>query len=328
MKYHPDKNEIQRLRDYSDKLCKEYGLSVVVPKPQKVKQMSTREYRSADKGQSWKLQLAIAIDEAMKYATSKEHFISLMENEGYEVKWTAERKSITYTAPHGMKCRNNKLHEEKYLKENMENEFRIREEIAAGIKGTSQEANANRLKSRTLRSSYGAELESINFNPDSTDRHAEINTGRNFRTDYERGNTDIPKPPDEFLAEVYRQFQYNGADIQDGASEYDEQLCQPDKRCSEECLTTGWKYEREVFIQYQSGGEETESSCDDTVFPGFDTDSYYSNNGNDIAYLVADLTNILDSDHPVEDCTTMKKPRKERKNTHKSNPQGGFNMSM
>ncbi len=158
--------------------------------------------------------------------------------------------------------------------------------------------------------------------------HAEINTGRNFRTDYERGNTNIPQPTDEFLAEVYRQFQFNGTDFQDGTSEYDERLCQPDKRCGEECLTTGWEYEREVFIQYQSGGGETESSCEDTVFPGFDTDSYYSNNGNDIAYLVADLTNILDDDHPVEDCTTMKKPRKERKNTHKSNPQGGFNMSM
>lgn len=181
LKYHPDKNEIQRLRDYSDNLCRKYGLSVVIPKQPKVKQMSAREYRSADKGQSWKLQLAIAVDEAMKYATSKEHFISLMENEGYEVKWTAERKSITYTTPNGMKCRDNKLHEEKYLKENMENEFRIREEITTGIKGTSQKANANRLKSRTLRSGYGAELESINFNSDSTDRYAEINTGRNFR---------------------------------------------------------------------------------------------------------------------------------------------------
>lgn len=327
-KYHPDKNEIQRLRDYSDKLCREYGLSVVIPKPQKVEQMSTREYRSADKGQSWKLQLAIAIDESMKYATTKEHFISLMENEGYEVKWTAERKSITYTTPHGMKCRDNKLHEEKYLKENMENEFGIREEITAGIKGTSQEANTNRIKSRTLCSGYGTELERINFNSDSSDRYAEINTGRSFRTDHERGNTNIPQPSDEFFAEVYRQFQCNGTDIQDGASEYDEQLYQPDKRCGEECLPTGWEYEREIFIQYQSGGGKTESSCEDTVFSGFDTDSYYSNNGNDIAYLVADLTNILDNDHAVEDCTTMKQPLKERKNTHKSNPQGGFNMSM
>ena len=50
LKYHPDKNEIQRLRDYSDNLCRKYGLSVVIPKQPKVKKMSAREYRSADKG--------------------------------------------------------------------------------------------------------------------------------------------------------------------------------------------------------------------------------------------------------------------------------------
>lgn len=246
LKYHPDKNEIQRLRDYSDNLCRKYGLSVVIPKQPKVKQMSAREYRSADKGQSWKLQLAIAVDEAMKYATSKEHFISLMENEGYEVKWTAERKSITYTTPNGMKCRDNKLHEEKYLKENMENEFRIREEITTGIKGTSQKANANRLKSRTLRSGYGAELESINFNSDSTDRYAEINTGRNFRTDYERGNTDIPQPPDEFLAESIdnsnAMAQTFKKELQNMTNNYVSQINNAAKNASQQVGSTSEKY--------------------------------------------------------------------------------------
>lgn len=95
-KYHADKNELQRLRDESDKLCLEYGLSVIKPKDKKVRQMSSREYRSADKGQSWKLALAMAIDDAMCYAVSKEHFIQLMETEGYGVKWTDDRKSITW----------------------------------------------------------------------------------------------------------------------------------------------------------------------------------------------------------------------------------------
>ena len=128
-KYHADKNELQRLRNESDKLCLEYGLSVIKPKDKKIKPMSAREYRSADKGQSWKLALAMAIDDAMCYAVSREHFIELMENEGYEVKWTDSRKNITYTAPNGMKCRDSRLHEEKYLKEMMENEFGIRQKI-------------------------------------------------------------------------------------------------------------------------------------------------------------------------------------------------------
>ena len=328
-KLRPAKDFIEQLRNASDRLCTEYGLSVLRPnrKQEKVQQMSSKEYRSAVRGESYKMQLAAAIDDAMAAARSKQDFIQLMEAEGYGVVWTDERKYITYITQDGKRCRDRSLHEEKYLKESMENEFRIREEITAGIKGTSQEANANRIKSRTLRSGYGAELESVNFNSDCTDRYAEINTGRSFRTNYERGNTNIPQPPDEFLAEVYRQFQCDDTDLQGGVSGYDEQLCQSDKRCSKECITTGWEYEREVFIQYQSGGGETESSCEDTVFPGFDTDSYYSNNGNDIAYLVANLTNILDSNHPVEDCTTMKKPRKERKNIQE-NPQGGFGMKM
>ena len=98
-KYHSDNKGIQRLRDSSDKLCLEYGLSVIESAPSKTKGMSTREYRSADKGQSWKLGLAMAIDEAMCHAVSRKHFIQLMELEGYQVKWSDTRKYITYTCP-------------------------------------------------------------------------------------------------------------------------------------------------------------------------------------------------------------------------------------
>ncbi len=106
--------------------------------PSKTKGMSAREYRAADKGQSWKLDLAMAIDEAMCYAVSREHFIQLMELEGYQVKWSDTRKYITYTCPNGMKCRDNKLHEEKYLKEAMTNEFRIRKEITGRIESSGE----------------------------------------------------------------------------------------------------------------------------------------------------------------------------------------------
>ena len=54
-----------------------------------------------------------------------------MESEGYAVRWESSRKYITYTTPDGLKCRDSKLHEEKYCKEVMENEFRIRAEIVS-----------------------------------------------------------------------------------------------------------------------------------------------------------------------------------------------------
>ena len=69
------------------------------------------------------------IDECMKYAADKDAFVSLMESEGYTVRWESNRKYITYTTPDGMRCRDNKLHEEKYCKEVMEHEFRIRAKL-------------------------------------------------------------------------------------------------------------------------------------------------------------------------------------------------------
>ena len=69
------------------------------------------------------------IDECMKYAADKDAFVSLMASEGYQVRWENGRKYITYTTPDGMRCRDSKLHEEKYCKEAMEHEFRIRTEL-------------------------------------------------------------------------------------------------------------------------------------------------------------------------------------------------------
>ena len=82
------------------------------------------EYRSAAKGESWKFRLMNTIDQCMRYASTREEYISLMESEGYQVRWTAGRKNITYTTPTGMKCRDDRLHDGKYTKEVMEYEFR------------------------------------------------------------------------------------------------------------------------------------------------------------------------------------------------------------
>lgn len=110
-----------------------HGLSVLpMDQPKRSSEPGTREYRSAVKGQSWKLQLMAVIDDCMARARSKRHFIEMMETEGDQVKWTAERKSITYTTPSGMRCRDDRLHEGKYLKRRMEDEFRIRAALLTG----------------------------------------------------------------------------------------------------------------------------------------------------------------------------------------------------
>ena len=67
------------------------------------------------------------IDKAMNISGSKEDFINAMSIMGYSVTWTDDRKYITYQCPNKMKCRDIKLHNDKYLKGSMENEFRYRQ---------------------------------------------------------------------------------------------------------------------------------------------------------------------------------------------------------
>ena len=127
-KLHFEKTDLTQLRQVSDTLCMRYGLSVCQPKRQQMVSRPTQaEYRIAARGQSWKVRLAMQINEAMKYAVSREQFLELMESEGYTVLWTANRKNITYTTPDGYRCWDYKLHDTKYLKGAMEDEFRIRE---------------------------------------------------------------------------------------------------------------------------------------------------------------------------------------------------------
>ena len=126
-------NTLRQLRQLSDELCMKYGLSVLTQEQKQTAQgMSTREYRSAERGQSWKFRLMNTIDDCMCYAKTKAEFMTLMKSEGYDIRWTNSRKNITYTTPDGNKCRDSKLHDNKYLKEAMELEFAIRAELISG----------------------------------------------------------------------------------------------------------------------------------------------------------------------------------------------------
>ena len=130
-KLHMAKEQLQELMRRNDAICQKMGLPVFEPTTQQARGMSGAEYHTALKGQSWKLRLMNTIDACMKYAADKDAFVSLMESEGYAVRWESGRKYITYTTPDGMKCRDNKLHEEKYCKEAIEREFRIRAEVVS-----------------------------------------------------------------------------------------------------------------------------------------------------------------------------------------------------
>ena len=112
------RGSIHDLRRHSDEICREYGLTIV--QPAQKNNLQTREYRAALKGESWKFKLIGAIDLALESARTRAEFIKKMQRMGYGVTWSDTRKHITYTTPDSQKCRDIKLHDEKYLKENME----------------------------------------------------------------------------------------------------------------------------------------------------------------------------------------------------------------
>ena len=128
-KAHMADEQIQELCIRNDQICEELGLLKFQRDEQRKTQgMSNAEYYTADRGESWKFELMRVIDECMRCAGNREEFLALLRAEGYDATWTDSRKNITYTTPDGRKCRDSKLHIEKYLKENMETEFGYRTE--------------------------------------------------------------------------------------------------------------------------------------------------------------------------------------------------------
>ena len=237
-KLHMAKEQLQELMRRNDAICQEMGLPVFETPIQKARGMSGAEYHTALKGQSWKLRLMNTIDECMKYAADKDAFVSLMASEGYAVRWESGRKYITYTTPDGMRCRDNKLHEEKYCKEAMEHEFRIRAELikrtfrrAAEIDGgieadesAEQRAAANSAADPAhcdpVRSAAGDEQ------ADGAGRRNKLGAGGNSESNPRSESTHRPD---------------TGAEVAHGDAEITDR--------DEQTAGTGWEPEREVFLQ-------------------------------------------------------------------------------
>ena len=128
LKLRQDPNTLKFLRMVSDDICMAHGFSVLPRYEGGGKKMSAREYRAAQKGERWKFRLMYDVTDAMKKSSSREDFIILMKRKGYKVRWEDGRRDITFTCPNGMMCRGSRLHQEKFRKENIENEFRLRKE--------------------------------------------------------------------------------------------------------------------------------------------------------------------------------------------------------
>ena len=332
-KFHINESEVEELMAQSDKLCLEYGLSVVEKsndKP-KAKNMSDREYRSAVKRESWKIRLEAVISNAMTVAKSKEHFIMLMEFEGYKVNFSDSRKYITYTTPEGKKCRDIRLYDDKFLKEIMENEFKIRQDIASAVAFRSEGRTQNCSDLRAMRNDYRTELESVDSSYSVTDTSSGRYPKQTDQFDYQRrtGSRDErPSGYTDYSGGEYDRF--NGA-VQCGSGNLygtDEQLS---SETSGEYREAGWEDERAIFTSTLTGETKTSQIHNEADTYLTNPVSYSHSLGTDSAFLFGNLSEIIDEDYEPEDCTTQS-PVIERKNYMKKRNQNshdsGMKMSM
>ena len=129
-KLRQDTHTLEHLREKSDRICMSHGYSIIKNPQKRTSYIPRGEYRAAQRGNSWKAVLMQNINQAMKKSRTRKDFVQEMKRRGYDMIWTDARKSITFICPNGMKCRDFKLHEQKYLKENLENEFKLREQLS------------------------------------------------------------------------------------------------------------------------------------------------------------------------------------------------------
>lgn len=101
-KYYDTRKTYQHIRDTSDKLCKDHGLSVIPENSNRTRKSHSRtEWQAKKDGNSWKSKLKKDIDECLKFCGSYEDFLRKMKAKGYEIKNETpdSGKYISFRAP-------------------------------------------------------------------------------------------------------------------------------------------------------------------------------------------------------------------------------------
>ena len=289
-KYHSNKFTLNDIRNISDEICQKYGVQTL-EKPvvnQRTNGITTGEYRSAMKGESWKIDLINVIDEVMKQAKTQKQFCFLMRQRGYGVRWEESRKYITYTCPNGKRCRDNRLHEPRYSKEMMLNEFKIRsDEIGFEIKsGRSDEHTTGDICSRQ-------QLESCDSSAYVT--HPSGRTGqRESKSDHDRGRNDnLSGQSASDIRSGESRVQTHSTNNSGADEQFIDELNQPIR----EAVITGWEAERRILLQAemlrrmetQNTIENAQGDCDFAV------------GAVDLVSGIADVATIIDESEEDED---------------------------
>ncbi len=325
-KLRQDTHTLEHLREKSDRICMSHGYSIIKNPQKRTSYIPRGEYRAAQRGTSWKFALMWNIDQAMKKSGTRKDFVQEMKRLGYDMIWTDTRKSITFICPNGMKCRDFKLHEEKYLKGMIENEFKLREQLSKHItNGTiektewsgDEEIGRDTVPTDTVRYTQGDEVGRTEAPTGSSD--ISTNTVQDDRwTLYEPRSGEIRKESDLGSAE------------RDGG--YADPSIGTEPTTNRESIgdnTTGWEKERGIYFgdipddDYGDSGLLENDAREDIRFGGFERrtgephDENYHYGGTDFGGIVGNALHgvaaLADIIHSESDDEEERKKEQEAK---------------
>lgn len=197
----------------------------------------------------------------------------------------------------------------------MEYEFRIRNEIQYRIKGYGESAYEESGNRRLLYSSDGRELEGSDRRDEYADRYALSDTEIADRAGNQRGTHLVYGTADQDTDRVRRELPGTDRTVHRNDGTDGNSIYREDEYGNREYVITGWESERTVFTESLFGTGNGENVYETEYMDLADPDGGADHLGTDTAYLFADMTNIIDEDAPVEDCTTMHQPRRQKKNS-------------
>lgn len=301
---------LTKLRALSDGICLEHGLSVLEPYKKDGVNISSREYRAAARGDSWKFKLMSDIDFVMNHSGSRADFILEMQRLGYKVTWTDERKYITFTCPNGMKCRDIRLHDEKYLKEVLEHEFTIRKQHTAELGNgyAEEEKHTDAVRAGTDSVSAAGVCD-----PDRTAKTGKQTAGgrggvsaetvSDDRTAGDGRGAERPLHPDiEYRGGVYGK---DGAGSGNGEPQDGGADAEPRRTGWEESRAVYFELLRNPFKEYRDAGQHDRETTPKNI------ENYDSHGGIDGGAVAAGLRGILEAGCIIDG--TAEDPEERRK---------------
>ena len=310
MKLRQNPGTLTKLRSLSDGICQQYGLSVLEPYKKDGANISSREYRAAAKGDSWKFKLMSDIDFVMNRSGSRADFIREMQRLGYKVTWADERKYITFTCPNGMKCRDIRLHDEKYLKEVLEHEFTIRKQHTAELGNGYAEEEKYTDAVRTGTDSVSA---AGVCDPDRTAQVGEQTAGGRGGISAETVSDDrtvgdgggAERPLHQYTKYRGGVYGKDSAGSGDGKPQNDGADAKPHRTGWEESRAVYFELLRNPFKEYRDAGQHDRESAPKNI------KNYDSHGGIDSGAVAAGLRGILEAGSIIDG--TAEDPEERRK---------------